>query len=77
MKDPDLAYARRGAEFTFNSNKFVKDIIAAKKAGKFLFPSFDHAKKDPEEGKIKFDSLLHKIVIIEGLYVNLNKSPWN
>ena len=56
MKDPDLAYARRGAEFTFNSNKFVKDIIAAKKARKFLFPSFDHAKKDPEEGKIKFDS---------------------
>lgn len=55
MPDPELAYARRGAEFTFDSQKFVNEITQAKYNGKGVFPSFDHAKKDPEEGTIEFD----------------------
>lgn len=47
MADPKTAHARRGAAFTFNSQKFVNDIANAKKTGKGKFPSFDHAKKDP------------------------------
>ena len=43
----------------------------------FKFPSFDHAKKDPEENAIHFDSSKHDVVIIEGLYVLLDFVPWS
>lgn len=56
MDDPENAYARRGAEFTFDAKRFVDDISNAKKEGSASFPDFDHAKKDPEEDKIIFDS---------------------
>ena len=56
MENPKLAYARRGAEFTFDATRFVNDIFNAKRNGKAIFPDFDHAKKDPEENKINFDS---------------------
>lgn len=76
MENPKLAYARRGAEFTFDATRFVNDIFNAKRDGKARFPDFDHAKKDPEENKINFDSQIHQVVIVEGLYVLLNKEPW-
>ena len=56
MEDPVHAHARRGAEFTFDSKKFVRDVIAGFESGHGSFPDFDHAKKDPEPGKIHFDS---------------------
>ena len=76
FEDPEEAHARRGAEFTFNGERFVKDISEAKQKGEGSFPSFDHAKKDPEENKINFDKNEHKIVLVEGLYVLLSKKPW-
>lgn len=77
MDDPEHAHARRGAEFTFDADRFVKEVKLAKKFGVSSFPSFDHAKKDPEQGSIQFDGKKHEVVIIEGLYVLLDKSPWN
>ena len=41
-----------------------------------MFPGFDHAVGDPEEGEIAFDSKEHDIVLVEGLYVLLNQDPW-
>lgn len=76
MDDPEHAHARRGAEFTFDAQRFVNDISQAVKSGKASFPDFDHAKKDPEEGKIVFDSKKHQVVLVEGLYVLLSKEPW-
>lgn len=76
MEDPEYAHARRGAEFTFDAERFVKDIKQAENDGIGSFPDFDHAKKDPEEGKIKFDRTVHQVVLVEGLYVLLNKEPW-
>lgn len=55
MDDPEHAHARRGAEFTFDAERFVNDITQAVKTGMASFPDFDHAKKDPEEDKILFD----------------------
>lgn len=77
MEDPEHAHARRGAEFTFDSAKFVKDVKAGFESGSGSFPDFDHAKKDPEEGKIHYDSQKQKVVLVEGLYVLLNKDPWS
>lgn len=76
MADPEEAYARRGAAFTFDAEKFVTDIKDAKESGEGLFPGFDHAVGDPEEGKIHFDRAEHQIVLVEGLYVLLNQEPW-
>lgn len=76
MEDPEYAHARRGAEFTFDAKRFVKDIEAAYHDGHAVFPDFDHAKKDPEEGKIEYDSKKHQVVLVEGLYVLLNIDPW-
>ena len=46
-----------------------------------MFPSFDHAKKDPEQGTIKFDGAdgpaKDQVVLVEGLYVLLSKEPWS
>ena len=46
-----------------------------------MFPSFDHAKKDPEQGTIKFDGAdgpaKDQVILVEGLYVLLSKEPWS
>jgi pantothenate kinase len=40
-------------------------------------PSFDHALKDPVENSISILPLpAHRIVVVEGIYVLLDKSPW-
>lgn len=75
MEDPEEAHIRRGAPFTFNSARFVDDLIKARGRGEGVFPSFDHAIGDPVEATIH----LHKgpqIVLVEGNYVLLDTEPW-
>ena len=75
MEDPEEAHIRRGAPFTFNSTRFVEDLIKARDTGEGVFPSFDHAIGDPVEATIQ----LHKgpqIVLVEGNYVLLDTEPW-
>jgi len=55
----------------------VEDIKKAREAGKASFPGFDHAEKDPVEGKYEFDSKKHEVVLVEGLYILLEKEPWS
>lgn len=77
MDDHEEAHARRGAEFTFDAARFVKEIKQAASSDEASFPSFDHAKKDPEENMINYDKAKHQVVIVEGLYVLLEKEPWS
>ena len=77
MDDPEFAYARRGAPFTFDAERFVADLIAAKTTGHASFPSFEHAIADPVENAIAFDSDQTDLVIVEGNYLLLNSKPWN
>ena len=85
FEDPDLAFRRRGAPFTFDAEAFlklVKDLRAAPVTTNLepelfiLAPSFDHATKDPVPNAIAVSSRT-RLVIIEGNYTLLNKSPWN
>jgi pantothenate kinase len=76
MPDPKEAHDRRGAEFTFDSVRFVRDMIQAKINKEAKFPSFDHALKDPVEEDIGYNSNAHDLLIVEGLYVLLDKDPW-
>ncbi|KAK4033961.1 ATP-dependent kinase [Parachaetomium inaequale] len=81
MPDPATAHARRGAEFTFDGEGFLalvkrlKEPVTAETATIFA-PSFDHAIKDPKENDIPVEKT-HRIVVLEGNYLLLNKPPWS
>ncbi|KAK3326421.1 P-loop containing nucleoside triphosphate hydrolase protein [Apodospora peruviana] len=80
MPDPVTAHARRGAEFTFDGEGFRRLVQALREplspSSQAVFaPSFDHAVKDPKEDDIAI-SPTHRIVVLEGNYVLLDKEPW-
>lgn len=83
MPDPATAHARRGAEFTFNGSAFLSLIASLRSpdpgnaSGAVYAPSFDHAIKDPVERSIAVHPLpAHRVVVVEGIYVLLDKTPW-
>ena len=76
MDNPQHAFAKRGAPFTFDSERFVQDIVNLRKTGSGSFPSFDHGKGDPVENDILVDYKRHKIVLVEGNYLFLGEQPW-
>lgn len=84
FNDPDLAFRRRGAPFTFDVAGFLRLVMTLKKtpvtsAGEpevvIHAPSFDHAIQDPVIEDIEISSRM-KVVVIEGNYVLLNEGQW-
>ena len=82
--DPELAFRRRGAAFTFDAEAFLKLVRQLRKtsvtkaddlASVTLAPSFDHAAKDPMENDICISSA-ERIIILEGNYLLLDEPPW-
>ncbi|KAF4414872.1 panthothenate kinase uridine kinase-related [Fusarium acutatum] len=83
--DPDEAFRRRGAPFTFDAAALV-DLVALLKNTPVTTnnepqiiikaPSFDHARKDPIPDAIEISTRAN-IVIIEGNYVLLDQEPWS
>ncbi|KAJ1618212.1 P-loop containing nucleoside triphosphate hydrolase protein [Pavlovales sp. CCMP2436] len=73
--DPTLAYARRGAPFTFNATKFAVRLGALHAAGDGTWPSFDHAVGDPVDDDLVLEQK-HRIVIVEGNYLLLDEPFW-
>ena len=77
--DPQEAFARRGAHWTFSATGYV-DFVSKLRAPitdlPIHAPSFSHALKDPVEDDLQVTSS-HRIVLIEGLYVFLNVEPWS
>ena len=70
MPDPATAHARRGAEFTFDGEGFLKLVQALREpitgeTSTILAPSFDHAIKDPKEDDIAVTPT-QRIVVFEG-----------
>ena len=85
MPDPDHAFERRGAAFTFDAEAFIKlvrrlrDEPVTKRDDpllSFKAPSFDHAVKDPVADDIYLSSA-EDLIILEGNYLLLDESPWN
>ena len=81
MDDPAHAHARRGAAFTFDADAFVVWVeqLHQPASGADLptlpAPTFSHAEKDPVADGVVIRPH-HKIVIVEGLYCNLDVEPW-
>ncbi|KAF5665225.1 panthothenate kinase uridine kinase-related [Fusarium circinatum] len=85
FRDPDEAFRRRGAPFTFDAAALLDLVVLLRKTPVTTHnepqiiikaPGFDHAKKDPIPNAIKIFSCA-KVVIIEGNYVLLDQDPWS
>lgn len=71
FSDPADAHYRRGAVDTFDANAWcalVKRLRRMDKGEVVSVPGFDHAVKDPEEGKLKVRGDC-KIILLEGNYI--------
>jgi pantothenate kinase len=80
MPDPAHAFARRGAAFTFDPDKFITLVRALREPlhadSPILYaPSFDHAVKDPVENDVPIPATA-RVIFFEGNYLSLNKEPW-
>lgn len=75
--NPQEAFDRRGAEWTFDSKRFADFVTAVKNETSVTHtaPSFDHAKKDPLEDDIAVMPT-HRVVVFEGLYCNCDVGEW-
>lgn len=83
--DPDEAFRRRGAPFTFDVESFVEmvrllscsPVASHEDPSKDIWmPSFDHAKQDPVPLDIWVPATA-RVVLLEGNYVLLNQHPWS
>jgi pantothenate kinase len=83
--NPEQAFRRRGAPFTYDADAFVKLVMALRKSPvtasdelqlAFRVPSFDHSIQDPVHNDICVSSS-DRIVILEGNYLLLDEEPWN
>jgi len=76
--DPAEAHARRGAPHTFDALKYVQLAKSLKEESTVTIraPSFDHRVKDPVENDIPINPS-HRIVLIEGNYIQLTIPPWD
>ncbi|KAF7154471.1 hypothetical protein RHSIM_Rhsim01G0269700 [Rhododendron simsii] len=75
MSDPEEAHARRGAPWTFDPELLLKCLNTLRVQGSVYAPSFDHVVGDPVQDDI-FVNLQHKVVIVEGNYLLLDKGVW-
>ncbi|KAF2632980.1 phosphoribulokinase/uridine kinase [Macroventuria anomochaeta] len=85
FEDPEKAFQRRGAPFTFDADAFLSLIRTLKSMPvttgeepeqSVYAPSFDHAVQDPVEDDVAISSR-NRVVIVEGNYTLLNQKPWN
>lgn len=74
--NPERAFARRGAPWTFDVEGFVQKVRALK-AGQaaVTWPSFDHSVGDPVADALVVESSC-QFVVIEGLYVLYREGAW-
>jgi pantothenate kinase len=76
MPDPDLAFARRGAPWTFDAAGFVARLNHLRRAeGVVHWPDFAHEVGDPIEDAIEVDPVV-RLVLVEGLYLLHDQDGW-
>lgn len=51
LPDPAEAHRRRGAHWTFDGRRFLREVAEARRSGRGSFPGFDHAEGDPVENQ--------------------------
>lgn len=74
--NPEEAFRRRGAPFTFDGDRFLSAVELLHKNVPVHAPLFDHSLKDPVENDITIDADV-QVVFVEGNYVGLKEAPWS
>jgi pantothenate kinase len=78
MPDPEQAFARRGAPWTFDTDAFytrLQMIRQAVRQDAVLWPTFEHAIGDPiEDGTIIQPTT--RLILVEGLYLLHRADGW-
>lgn len=76
MSDPELAFARRGAPWTFDAAGFVARLNHLRRADSVVhWPDFAHEVGDPIEDAITVAPAV-RLVIVEGLYLLHDHDGW-
>lgn len=78
MPDPEKAFARRGAHWTFDAvgfNQKIRELKAAGLQDSVYWPAFEHEIGDPIEDAIEVPPSCC-IVLVEGLYLLYRKGEW-
>ncbi len=78
MPDPEKAFARRGAHWTFDAARFNQKVRALKAgAGRqsVFWPGFEHEIGDPVEDAIEVPPAC-RLVLVEGLYLLYREGDW-
>jgi pantothenate kinase len=75
LPDPDLAFARRGAPWTFDTNGFVSALHQVRAGHDTTWPDFAHDVGDPVADAIVVPAHV-KLIIVEGLYLLLDDEGW-
>jgi len=78
MPDPDLAFARRGAPWTFDALSLAERLRALRhEAGRAAvpWPDFQHDVGDPVEGALEVPPQTC-LILVEGLYLLHNEDGW-
>lgn len=70
LPNPEYAFSRRGAHWTFNPEKLYNDLVRIRtgRGEDIRVPSFDHALKDPKENDILIPADA-QIILVEGNYL--------
>jgi pantothenate kinase len=78
MPDPENAFARRGAHWTFDAagfNRKVRELRAAGAKSSVFWPAFEHEVGDPVEDAIEVPAVC-RIILVEGLYLLYREGEW-
>ena len=78
MDNPEDVIYRRGAPDTFDANSLRKDLSRIRHGDEkqVFIPGFDHEIGDPNPNEHVFKRSIHHVVIIEGLYLLLEKEKF-
>lgn len=76
MPDPERAFARRGAPWTFDASGFVQKIQALQaNTATVTWPTFEHNVGDPIADAIHVPTTC-QLVLVEGLYLLYREGAW-
>jgi pantothenate kinase len=78
MPDPEKAFARRGAHWTFDAvgfNQKIRELQTAHSIQPVYWPAFEHEIGDPVEDAIKIPATC-RLVLVEGLYLLYREGKW-
>ncbi len=78
MPDPEKAFVRRGAHWTFDAVGFAQKVRELKTAGpnqSVYWPAFEHEVGDPVQDAIEVPPVC-RVALVEGLYLLYREGAW-